>query len=142
MLRLWLQPKTWLQGSQSSITGGSRCRKGQAWPICCWFAAIMPCVAGTPFGTPVLPEVKSSFTGAAGSTAAMARSSAASGTPSSSAVHGVAPGIGLSETTSIPAASGTARARAKGAPSSARINPGRSFAMMCRSLPRSLLCRL
>src|SRR5256886_7129561 len=39
MFTLWLPPKVWLHGSQSTITGRSVRRNGQACRIICWLAA-------------------------------------------------------------------------------------------------------
>jgi hypothetical protein len=58
---LWLPPKVWFHGSQSTITGGLSSTKGQACASICWFAHSMPCVLITPFGSPVEPEVNRIF---------------------------------------------------------------------------------
>src|SRR5215831_11574066 len=56
-LKLWLAPKVWFQGSQSSSTSGASSRNGQIWASCCWFAVSMPWVLMTPLGRLVEPEV-------------------------------------------------------------------------------------
>src|SRR5258708_22751719 len=60
-LKLWLPPKVWFQGSQSTSTGGRSSTKGQACASICWFAHSMRCVLITPFGVPVEPEVNRIF---------------------------------------------------------------------------------
>jgi hypothetical protein len=82
--RLWLPPKVWLQGSQSSRTGGSSSRKGHTWRICCWFATSSPCGLMTPFGVPVEPEVKRILATVSAATAAARASTSALGWTSSS----------------------------------------------------------
>ena len=49
--RLWLPPKVWLHGSQSTSTGGSSRRNGQTCPSACWLEHSMRCVLITPFGS-------------------------------------------------------------------------------------------
>ena len=61
MFTLWLPPNVWLHGSQSTITGRSWRRKGQACPIIRWLAASIRWVFSTPFGDPVDPDVKRIF---------------------------------------------------------------------------------
>jgi len=38
MFMLWLPPKVWLHGSQSTITGRSAVRNGHTCRIICWLA--------------------------------------------------------------------------------------------------------
>ena len=57
MLKLWLLPKVWLHGSQSTTTGGVRSRKGQICALACWLEHIMRWVLITAFGAPTEPEV-------------------------------------------------------------------------------------
>ena len=57
MLKLWLLPKVWLHGSQSTITGGVRSRKGQICALACWLEQIMCWVLMTAFGAPTEPDV-------------------------------------------------------------------------------------
>ncbi|GAB1414139.1 hypothetical protein MASR1M97_28750 [Candidatus Desulfobacillus denitrificans] len=70
MLKLWLPPKVWFQGSQSRVTGGFSARKGQSWAIACWLEQSMRWVLMTPFGSPVEPEVNRNFATLSGPTAA------------------------------------------------------------------------
>ena len=132
---LWLPPKVWLQGSQSSSTGGSSSRKGQTCRICCWFAASMPCVLSTPFGVPVDPEVKRIFATSVGWTDAKRRSTSSvgsapkrSGVSSPSPVRTVRP-------------SPTAATAAANEASSATTRPGSTRSAIARSLAWSVLCR-
>jgi hypothetical protein len=55
--RLWLPPKVWLQGSQSTSTGFSCSRKRHTWAIICMLAHSMRWVLITTLGWPVEPEV-------------------------------------------------------------------------------------
>ena len=57
MFRLWLPPKVWLHGSQSTSTGFSCCRKRHTCAIICWLAHSMRWVLITTLGWPVEPEV-------------------------------------------------------------------------------------
>jgi len=57
-LKLWLAPKVWLQGSQSTTTGGRARRKGQSVTIASWFEQSIRWVVITPLGAPVEPDVK------------------------------------------------------------------------------------
>ena len=58
MPTLWLPPKVWFQGSQSTSTGGSSASDGKHWRIICWLAHSMRWVLITPLGSLVEPEVK------------------------------------------------------------------------------------
>ena len=89
MLRLWLPPKVWFQGSQSTITGGWSVRKVQAAAALSWLAHIMRWVLMTPLGWPVEPEVKSILATVSGPTCPNARSTAGVGRTSVSAETGV-----------------------------------------------------
>ena len=73
MFTLWLPPKVWRHGSQSTITGRSTARNGHACRIICWFAASIRWVFSTPFGVPVDPEVNRIFAIPSGSQAAERR---------------------------------------------------------------------
>ena len=57
MLKLWLPPKVWFHGSQSTRTGGSSIEEGSVCAIISWLAHIMRWVLITPLGLPVEPEV-------------------------------------------------------------------------------------
>jgi hypothetical protein len=92
MCRLWLAPKVWLQGSQSTSTGFSCARKRQACAIICWLAHSMRCVLTTTLGWPVEPDVSRYLAGWSG---VMARKACITPGPSSgatSAENGSAPG--------------------------------------------------
>ena len=67
-LKLWLPPKTWLHGSQSSIFGGRAATTGIAATICAWLTHSIPCVVSTPLGLAVDPEVKIIFARVSGPT--------------------------------------------------------------------------
>ena len=75
-MKLWLPPKVWLHGSQSTITGGASSVNGQTCASACWLATSMRCVLSTPLGIAVEPEVKSTFATLSGPTAANASSTA------------------------------------------------------------------
>jgi hypothetical protein len=66
MFMLWLPPKVWLQGSQSTVTGRSPVRNGHTCRIICWLADSIRWVLSTPFGAPVEPEVNRIFATASG----------------------------------------------------------------------------
>src|SRR3989344_4680707 len=57
MPKLWLPPKVWFHGSQSTSTRSSSASTGMDWFICCRLAAHMPCVMITALGALVEPEV-------------------------------------------------------------------------------------
>src|SRR3954469_16595158 len=86
---LWLPPKVWFQGSQSTSTGGSPASTGIDWRICCWLAHHMRCVLTTPLGSLVDPEVNRNLVMVSGPVAAMALSTAGVGRVSSRADQGV-----------------------------------------------------
>ena len=73
---LWLPPKVWFQGNQSTNTGGASVSKGMDWHICCWLAHHMRWVLITPLGNLVEPEVNKNFTTVSGPVACMAASTA------------------------------------------------------------------
>jgi len=79
MPMLWLPPKVWFHGSQSTSTGGSSPSCGKHWRIICWFAQSIRCVLITPLGSLVDPEVKRNFAIVSGPTFACAASTAAVG---------------------------------------------------------------
>jgi hypothetical protein len=99
-LKLWLPPKVWLQGSQSTSTGGRSSRKGQAWASACWFEQSMRWLLITPLGLPVEPEVKRILATVSGPTAAKRSSTAEPGATAGSAAKRVSPPAGLALTTS------------------------------------------
>src|SRR2546423_10127552 len=89
MLKLWLPPKVWFQGSQSTITGGWWLRNVHAAAALSWLAHIMPWVLITPLGWPVEPEVNRILATVSGPTRAKAASTAGVGRSSASAANGV-----------------------------------------------------
>src|ERR1700753_2455885 len=91
MFRLWLRPKVWLHGSQSTMTGGSAARNGHTGRITCWLAASIRWVLSTPLGTPVDPEVNKILATLSGSTAADAAARVAPGRVASRRLNGSAP---------------------------------------------------
>src|ERR1035437_9274759 len=111
MLKLWLLPKVWLHGSQSTTTGGSSATKAKPAPIIAWFEHSIRWVLMTPFGFPVEPEVNRNF----------------------AIVSGVT--LALAEATPAPPA---AIARAKGPPLLANTIPGVSKPTIARNLPKSV----
>src|SRR3569623_2792884 len=74
MLKLWLAPKVWLQGSQSRITKSSRIssRNVQVCALACWLEVSMRWGLMTAFGVPVEPEVNRNFAIVSGMTLAKA----------------------------------------------------------------------
>ena len=97
---MWLPPKVWLHGSQSTSTGGRSARKRQSWPHAAWLVHSMRCVLITPLGAPVEPEVNRIFATVSGPMRWNASSSAWRGTVARSAAIDVAsiPGGGLADT--------------------------------------------
>src|SRR5450759_5545417 len=109
MLKLWLLPKVWLHGSQSTTTGGSSATKAKPAPIIAWFHDSMRWVLMTPLGFPVEPEVNRNFAIVSGVILALAAATPASSSAPTRSENSVAlrfPG-GLRVTTSS-AALGTA----------------------------------
>ena len=64
--KLWLPPKVWLHGSQSTTTGGCSARNGQHAARLSWLAVSMRWVLTTPLGRPVEPDVNSTLAIVAG----------------------------------------------------------------------------
>src|SRR5215467_9695420 len=89
MLKLWLPPKVWFHGSQSTINGGCCSRNGQVAAALSWLAHIMRWVLMTPLGWAVEPEVKRILATVSGPTSANARSTAGVGEACVSAANGV-----------------------------------------------------
>ncbi len=122
-LKLWLPPKVWFQGSQSTITGARSSRNGQACAIICWFAHSMRCVLTTPFGGPVEPEVNRIFATVSGPIFRNSLSIVEPGLLSSS----VSTGVDLAPTAS--------RASLNFSGSEAYTSPGCTSSKMYFSLP-------
>ena len=76
MPTLWLPPKVWFHGSQSTSTGGSSASAGIDWRICCWLAHHMRCVLITALGSLVEPEVNRNLVMVSGPVARIAASTA------------------------------------------------------------------
>src|SRR5215468_4298505 len=81
ILKLWLLPKVWLHGSQSTTTGGSSATKLKPEASIAWFEHSMRWVLMTAFGLPVDPEVKRNLAMVSGVTFACAAA-----TPAASSV--------------------------------------------------------
>ena len=139
MFTLWLPPKVWLHGSQSTITGRSVRRNGQACRIICWLAASIRWVLSTPFGVPVEPEVNRIFAIESPVTAARAAATPGPGTVAMRSASRSAPGRAPVRTmagTGLTASSAAANRSA----SSAKTAPGRIIAVIARILAWSWLC--
>ena len=139
MFRLWLPPKVWLHGSQSTITGRSAARNGHTWRIICWLADSIRWVLSTPFGVPVEPEVNRILAIASGASAAKAARTAGPGAVARSASSGSAPGrlpAPMTAGTGLTASSAAAKAPA----SSANAAPGRISSVIARIRAWSRLC--
>ncbi|MNS90382.1 hypothetical protein D3C72_1244320 [compost metagenome] len=137
MPTLWLPPKVWFQGSQSTSTGGSSPRAGIDWRSCCWLAHHMRCVLITALGILVEPEVKRNLVMVSGPVACIAASMAGvAGVAASTSKRVVArpSSVPSASTTSVPAGTVAAMALAKRAASAANTRPGVSVSMTWRSL--------
>ena len=111
--KLWLPPKVWFQGSQSTSTGGSSASTGIDWRICCWLAHHMPWVLITALGSLVEPEVKRNLVMVSGPVACMAASTAGVASVASRAANGVAlrpSSVPVASTTSTSGATAAAMA--------------------------------
>jgi hypothetical protein len=125
---LWLPPKVWFHGSQSTITGGSSAMKASEARSISWLLHSIRCVLMTPLGAPVEPEVNRIFATVSGPTPAAAASTAAVGAvlaSVSNAVVGRSFGAASATTTSASAGTVAAMAAAKAWPFSANTRPGR-----------------
>ncbi len=89
MPKLWLPPKVWFHGSQSTSTSGLCASTGIDSIICCWLAHHMRCVLITALGILVEPEVKRNLAIVSGPVAAMAASTAGVGSVASRSANGV-----------------------------------------------------
>ena len=144
MPTLWLPPNVWFQGSQSTSTGGSRCRSGKHWRIICWLLQIMRWVLITPFGSLVEPEVNRNLAIVSGPTFACAASTCAVARVASRSANAsvlrpaTAPVV---STTGVsggrPCSNAASIAFENASPSAANTMPGVSTPTMCRSLPWS-----
>ena len=123
MFTLWLPPNVCDHGSQSTITGRSSARNGQACWIIRWFADIMRCVFSTPFGAPVEPEVNRIFAITSGLSVANAPRTASPG-----AVARSSPIVSAPARSPEPTIAGTSPSASSAAPnapaSSAYTAPG------------------
>lgn len=144
---LWLPPKVWLHGSQSSSTGGCSARNGHTWSIACWLAHSIRCVVRTALGSPVDPEVNSSLATVSGP-APPAWPAPGPGAAAGRSRHARVPRPPVTVTTTgspggsrAAHASRTAATAAPNAPaSSAKTTAGQTRAAILRSFPWSLLC--
>ena len=140
MLKLWLPPKVWLHGSQSTTTGGSSATKAKPAPIIAWFEHSMRWVLMTPLGFPVEPEVNRIFATVSGPTLAWAASTAWVGCAASRSANSVAgrsPAFAVT-TISTPRGTAASMARENALPFAAKTRPGVSVSMIDLSLPKSL----
>src|ERR1039458_1622523 len=129
MLKLWLLPKVWLHGSQSTTTGGSSATKHKPAAIIAWFEHSMRWVLMTPLGFPVDPEVNRNFAIVPGVTLALAAVTPASSSAPTRSENSVAlrSAGGLRVTTSSSSLGITAAmARGNGPSSLADKRPGGS----------------
>src|SRR5215475_7110645 len=78
ILKLWLLPKVWLHGNQSTTTGGSSVTKAKPDPSIAWFEQSMRWVLMTPLGLPVEPEVNRNLAIVSADTARFAAATPAS----------------------------------------------------------------
>src|ERR1043165_9636237 len=72
MPTLWLPPKVWFHGSQSTSTGGTSPSVGKHCRIICWLLHSMRCVLITPLGSLVHPEANRNLAIVSGPTCARA----------------------------------------------------------------------
>jgi hypothetical protein len=131
MFTLWLPPNVWLHGSQSTITGRSARRNGQACRIICWLAASIRWVLRTPFGAPVEPEVNRILAIESPVTAAPAAATAGPGAVAMRSSSRSAPGrdpVRAMAGTPLTASSAAANRSA----SSAKTAPGRIIPVIAR----------
>jgi hypothetical protein len=111
-LKLWLAPKVWLHGSQSSTTGGRSRTKGHSSSMARWLEHSIRWVLITPLGCPVEPEVKSTLATASGPCAWNRSSTSGPGSCSRSAPHGsIAPEAPRPATIAAPPGARAASAR-------------------------------
>ncbi|MCY1377121.1 hypothetical protein D9M69_646710 [compost metagenome] len=76
MPTLWLPPKVWFQGSQSTSTGASMANTGKVCSNICWLAQSMRWVVTTALGSLVEPLVKRNLAMVSGPVRAKAASAA------------------------------------------------------------------
>ncbi|MNV31248.1 hypothetical protein D3C71_1225470 [compost metagenome] len=137
MPKLWLPPKVWFHGSQSTSTRSSSASTGMDWFICCRLAAHMPCVMITALGALVEPEVNMNLAMLSPVMAACAASTAGVASVASSALNGVVlrPGsVPSISATSTSAPTVALMAAAKRSPLLANTRPGVRVSMAWRSL--------
>src|ERR1022692_3229142 len=127
MLKLWLLPKVWLHGSQSTSTGGSSATKAKPAAIIAWFEHSMRWLLMTPLGFPVEPEVNRNFAIVSGVTLPLAAATPALSSGPTRSANSVAlqSAGGLRVTTSsVSLGTAAAMARANAPPSLADTIPG------------------
>ena len=140
MPMLWLAPKVWLQGSQSSSTGRSRPRKRQVCASICWLAHSMRWVLITTLGAPVEPDVSRYLASVSGVMARNAARTAGVSAVCSQGSKACAPGTVSAPRLNTRIASGTpqsTRAGAYTAASDAYTSAGSSVRRMPWILPKS-----
>ena len=141
---LWLPPKVWLHGSQSTITGRSAARNGHTWRIICWLADSIRCVFSTPFGAPVDPEVNRIFATVSGSGSVVFRAGGVAMRLARRSALGLVPVLVPVLVMSLVSASvlTASSAAANRFASSAKTAPGWMRAAIARIVAWSRLCRL
>ena len=142
MPKLWLPPKVWFHGSQSTSTRGSSASTGMDWFICCRLAAHMPCVTITALGSLVEPEVNMNLAMLSAVMAPCAASTAGVAGVASRSLKGrvLRPAmLPVPSTTFTSAATVASMARANRVASLAKTRPGVSVSSTWRSLSKSWL---
>ena len=142
MPKLWLPPKVWFQGSQSTSTGGSSASTGMDWFICCRLALHMPCVTTTALGSLVEPEVNMNLAMWSPVMASCAASTAAVAGVWSRSLNGMLLRPGMLPLPSTTCTSGpmvAVMARPKRSPLLANTRPGVRVSTTWRSLSKSWL---
>ena len=144
MPTLWLPPKVWFQGSQSTSTGGSSARKAKHWRSICWLAQIMRWVLITPLGCLVEPEVNRNLAMVSGPTWPCASISSGPISVASIAskrlrLRPCSAGVSSPLVTQTSTSGGTTLAMAlrNAWPSAANTSPGVSVPRICFSLAKS-----
>ena len=142
MLKLWLPPKVWLQGSQSTTTGGSSVTKQKPAASIAWLEHSMRWVLITALGVPVEPEVNRNLAMVSGVTrgCAAATPRCVLGADQIGEQRRLAVGrrIARHHQFDVVRHRGGDGARRRPARRLANTRPGVSSSMIMRSLPKSL----
>ena len=133
-LKLWLPPKVWFHGSQSTSTGGVSFVNGQICASDCWLADSIRWVLITPLGIAVEPLVKRILATLSGVTASSASSTSIDGWVATRSAKRVAPWP-LESTSSAPPKSTADSTPPNGPASAAYTRPGLISEAMCLTLP-------